>query len=236
MNRQRMFSSAVFLCSIFGTSISNASLVLSEVMYDPSSTDNNLEWIEIFNNGPSSINLSGYSLGWGGNDYTYGNLTLSGSIASGSYFVIGGPSSDATNANPLFDLAIDFSPDMQNGGTQSDGVALFNITADMITAGSIPIDAVIYDLDGNLAGLLGADGLAAMPMVGDAPAGSSIERMDLIGNWAIQSTPTPGFGPLVYEGSNEQVSPVPLPPSLAMFIPGLLSLFGIQRFSRRQPS
>jgi hypothetical protein len=232
MNKKGIFSS-VFLCAVFsGVPQANASLVLSEVMYDPSSADNEYEWVELFNNSASSIDLSGFSLGWGGSDYTYGTLQLSGSIASGDYFVIGGPLSGDSNGNPVFDLALDFSTGIQNGGTQSDGLALFDLTSDMIMAGTTPVDAVIYDLDDNLAGLIGTDGLPALPMVGDAPSGSSIERLDLTGNWGIQAEPTAGYGPLAYD----QVSPVPVPPALFLFLPGLLSLFGFQKFSRRQPS
>ena len=232
MYKKGIFSFGVFAVLVSGVSQANAGLILSEVLYDPSSSDDGYEWVELFNNSATSIDLSGYSLGWGGNDYTYGTLQLSGSIGSGDYFVIGGPSGGATNGNPVFDLALDFNPGLQNGGTQSDGVALFAQTADMIMAGTIPIDAVIYDLDENLAGLIGVDGLAAMPMVGDASGGSSIERLDLAGSWGIQSDPTAGYGPLAYE----QVATVPIPSTLFLFLPGLLGLFGVQSVSRRQPS
>lgn len=104
--------------------------------------------------------------------------------------------------------------------------------SDLITVGTVPIDAVIYDLDGNLAGLIGIDGLPALPMVGDAGSGSSIERLDLVGSWDIQSNPTAGYGPLMHE----QVSAVPVPPALFLLVSGLMGLFSVQRASRRQPS
>ena len=232
MIRKGTFSS-IFLYAVFsGVSPANAGLILSEVMYDPSSSDDGYEWVELFNNSSSTIDLSGFSLGWGGSDYTYGTMQLGGSVVSGDYFMIGGPSSGSVNGNPVFDLVMDFNPGIQNGGTQSDGLALFSMTSDLIMAGTIPIDAVIYDLDGNSAGLIGIDGLPALPMVGDAGSGSSIERLDLAGNWSIQSVPTAGYGPLLYE----QVSTVPVPPALFLFASGLMGLFGVQRVSRRQPS
>ena len=232
MIRKGIFSSAFLYVLFSGIPQANAGLILSEVMYDPSSTDNGYEWVELFNNSPNTIDLSGFSLGWGGSDYTYGTLQLSGSIASGDYFVVGGPDSGVSNANPVFDLALDFNPGLQNGGAQSDGLALFDLVSALITGATTPIDAVIYDLDGNLAGLIGVDGLSVLPMVGDTPAGSSIERLDLVGSWGIQSNPTAGYGPLVYE----QASTVPIPSTLLLFLPGLLGLFGAQSFSRRQPS
>ncbi|MDH5191017.1 MAG: lamin tail domain-containing protein [Gammaproteobacteria bacterium] len=232
MNRKRIFSSVLFFGLFSNLPQAHAGLILSEVMYDPVSADDSYEWVELFNNSASTIDLSNYSLGWGGSDYTYGTMQLSGSITSGSYFVVGGPLSGVTNGSPLFDLALDFNPGLQNGGTQSDGVALFDMTSDLITAVTVPIDAVIYDLDGNLAGLMGSDGLPALPMVGDAASGYSIERLNLAGDWDIQSAPTAGYGPLMYE----QVATVPIPSTLLLFVPGLMSLLGVQKFSRRQPS
>ncbi len=232
MFRKGIFSSFFLFVVFSGVSPANAGLILSEVMYDPSGSDGDYEWVELFNNSSSTIDLSGFSLGWGGSDYTYGSMQLDGSVASGDYFIIGGPSSSSANGNPVFDLVMDFNPGIQNGGTQSDGLALFGMTSDMVMAGTIPIDTVIYDLDGNLAGLIGIDGLPALPMVGDAGSGSSIERLDLAGNWGIQSDPTAGYGPLLYE----QVLTVPIPSTLFLFVPGLIGLFGVQRVSRRQPS
>lgn len=98
MFRKGIFPS-VFLYAVFsGVSQANAGLILSEVMYDPSSSDDGYEWVELFNNSANMIDLSDFSLGWGGSDYTYGTMQLGGSVASGDYFVIGGPSSGSTMA------------------------------------------------------------------------------------------------------------------------------------------
>ena len=58
-------------------------LWVSEVMYNPSGGDNGNEWVELFNAGGSVIDLSNYSLGWGGADYTTGVVQLSGTIPAG---------------------------------------------------------------------------------------------------------------------------------------------------------
>ncbi len=181
-----------------------AQLVLSEVLYDVDSTDDGLEWVELYNAGEAAVNLSGYSLGNGGTDYLYSTAQLSGTIQPGQTFVVGGPTSSGTNGNPTFDLVINFNPDIQNSGTAADGVALFDVPAAQLTAVTVPIDAVIYG-PVNSNGLIDETGVANAPEVGDASPGSSIERTDLAGSWQIQSSPTPNTTPL---GSTNQAPTV----------------------------
>ena len=40
-----------------------AEVVISEIMYDPQNADTNREWVEIFNNGASAVNLGGWQFG-----------------------------------------------------------------------------------------------------------------------------------------------------------------------------
>jgi hypothetical protein len=170
------------------------SLVLSEVMYDPSGADAGFEWVELKNAGTQAIDLSTFSLGYGGGDYTDGTAQLAGTVAPGAAFVVGGPASDGSNGNPVYDLVLDFTPDLQNAGTVGDGLALFAVTADQITATTVPVDAVVYGPN-NDSGLIDETGIASAPDVGDAPAGSSIERLTAGGTWQIQAVPTPNAAP-----------------------------------------
>lgn len=174
----------------------SAQLVLSEVFYDAAGGDDGLEWVELVNLGGSAIDLSAYSLGNGGSSYTSSKVQLSGTIAAGGVFVVGGPTADASNGTPSFDQVVDFSPDFQNGGTTADGVALFDLPAAQVTGVTVPIDTVLYG-GSNTSGLIDETGVASAPEVGDAPAGSSIERTDVAGSWQIQASPTPGSSPLV---------------------------------------
>ena len=169
-------------------------LVLSEVLYDSEGPDGQLEWIELFNGGEVAVDLSGWSLGWGGSDYAAGSLALQGRIESGAYFVLGGPESGPANGDPTLDWAIDLSPDLQNSGEIADGVALFALPAEAITSESVPDSAVIYGEE-NASGLLDSTGLPGWVDVGDAPPGASLEFRGDPG-WAIQLEPTPGDGPL----------------------------------------
>ncbi len=171
-------------------------LLLSEVFYDRAGgSDDGYEWVELYHSGTGTIDLSLFSLGNGGTSYTSSTVQLSGTIEPGEVFVVGGPTSDADNGNPIYDQTVDFSPDFQNSGSTGDGVALFNVPAVAITASTVPIDAVIYGPN-NDNGLIDETGSANPPEVGDAPGGSSIERTDLGGSWQIQGSPTPNTSPL----------------------------------------
>jgi len=165
-------------------------VILGEVFYDAADADNGLEWVELYNPTSSTINLGNYSLGNGGTDYTYSRVQLSGALPGGACWVIGGPTSNITNYLPLFNQAIDFSPDFQNGATPADGVALFSVKAISITSQTIPIDAVIYGT-ANTSGLIDETGAVNPPDVSGVPAGQSIERRDITGTWSIQSAPNP---------------------------------------------
>jgi hypothetical protein len=164
-------------------------------MYNPNGGDNGREWLELYNVTGAAIGLSGYSLGWGGADYTTGVLQLSGILAAGGYFVVGGPTSDANNANPTYDLVANFAPDLQNPLLVSDGIALFDVPAASITAATVPIHALIYGRFFNLNGLLDEQGNPGAIDAGVAPAGDSLE-FDGTG-WAVQASPSPGSGGLL---------------------------------------
>ena len=155
------------------------------------------------------MDLSGYSLGWGGTDYTYGTAQLSGIIPGCTVWVVGGPLADAENGNPNYDLVINFDPDIQNSGATADGVALFDVEASQITPVTVPIDVVIYG-GSNTNNLMDETGAAGAVDVGDAPEGESIMRTSWEGNWIMNDTPHPGWdgvvspvcGPVIFDKSS----------------------------------
>lgn len=172
--------------------IASGAVILTEVLYDATGADDLLEWVEILNTTAGPLDLSDACIGNGGSDYTSSLVSLDGvTIAAGQVLVIGGPSSDANNANPTIGVAVDFSPDFQNSDTTTaDGVALFNVRCSQVTPSTVPIDAVVYG-PANTSGLLDETGAANPPDVGDAAAGQSVERVDLAGTWQIQAAPNP---------------------------------------------
>ena len=89
-------------------------LVLSEGPYDLPGSDDGLEWIETNNGTASPIDLSGYTIGYGGRTYTNETAALSGTIPAFGCSVVGGPDSTADNGNLVYDLALNFDADIQN--------------------------------------------------------------------------------------------------------------------------
>jgi len=176
------------LCEAGGCVAAGGALVLTEVFYNAVGGDDQLEWVELHNASSRSIDLSGYSLGSGGADYTYSVYQLSGTIAPGGCRVVGGPLSSDANGFPTFGQAVDFFPDIQNSGSPGDGVALFAVPAASITASTVPIDAVIYGPD-NLNRLIDETGLPGAVDVAAAIEGGSIART--ASGWRQQSSPDP---------------------------------------------
>lgn len=167
-----------------------ADLMISELFVNPAGTDNGKEWVEIYNAGDTFVDLSNYSIGNGGTDWTYSTLNLSGTIPPKGCVVVGGPTSDATNFDPVFDQAVDFNPDFQNGGSSSDGVALF--FTDAITNTDVPIDAILYSSP-NTNGLIGENGMAKTDLSPTPGSGQSLERTSASSDiFQNQASPSPG--------------------------------------------
>jgi hypothetical protein len=189
------------------TASASATPILSEVFLDPSGADDGSEWVEIFNDGGTPIDLSGYSLGWGGLDYTTGTVQLAAIVLlPGQYFVVGGPTSDASNGDPVYDQVANFTPDLENSGPSqpADGVALFDVPAALIAPATVPIDAFIYAgpvRSTNSNGLLDESGLAgAVDFVRRPPFSGYSAEFDGV-TWSRQNSPTPNAGPLTPEPS-----------------------------------
>jgi len=195
---------------------------IAEVFYDAVGADDQLEWIELANDGELPVDLGGMSLGWGGATYTSGRQALEGTIEPGGRFVVGGPLASEANASPRFDLAVDLESDLQNGGATADGVALFDVPAEELLPETIPVSVVLYG-ETNESGLLDPNGAIAKVDVADAPAGSSIERGS-DGVWRVQPAPTPGAPP----------APVSEPAALATAVASLGSIAAL--WPRRSPA
>src|SRR3989338_2550442 len=56
----------------------SARIVINEVMYDPSGDENSLEWIEIYNDGASQVDLSAYKID--GYDFDDNTIPANGHI------------------------------------------------------------------------------------------------------------------------------------------------------------
>ena len=185
-----------------------ASVVLSEVLYDSAGSDNGNAFVELF--GTPGALLDGLLLeGVNGSDGSvYRSITLAGLIPADGVYVIGDDSGDGTTlvANTDFVAAVDF----QNG---PDSIVLRD-------TGGI-LDALGY---GDFTGIVFAGEGSAAP---DVPSGSSLARSSPQGDtdnnlvdFIALDLPTPGSVP-----GSAPVSAVPLPASLWLFMTGIVGLF-----------
>jgi hypothetical protein len=167
-------------------------LVLSEVLYDPTSGPAGWQWVEIANVGATAIDLSGYSLAAGGAAYGTVRAGLGSVILPvDGCLVVGGPNGlpAPDPAAGTYTVAEAFTPPLPTSSTPASGVALFAVPlAQALPAGAIPVDSVVYGTT-NTSGLLGPDGQPGAP-VPATPPGSSLERTTA---WQVQPTPTPGI-------------------------------------------
>jgi len=211
MSRERtLFHAALGLAGLLLADAARAGVVLSEVLYDSSGTDNGNVFVELF--GLPGTVLDGLLLeGINGTDGSvYLSTALSGVIPADGIFLIGDDSGDGTTLVAGADLVAEV--DFQNG---PDSVVLRD-------AGDV-LDALGY---GDFTGAVFAgEGSAAA----DPVSGSSLARANPLvdtGNnqadFIVLDTPTPGAVP---------VGSVPLPSALTLFLSGL---FGLRALPRRR--
>lgn len=163
--------------------------ILHEVLYDLQSGDDELEWIELYNPCDVDIDLDGLELRWGGDGYV--NVgKLEGTIGASGCFVVGGPMTNDDNYNPTFDQSLDFEADLENSGTNADGIALFSAGDD------VPYDAVIYG-EMNDSALIDETGMVGAVDVPNVNRGHSIARAaaDASAAWYDEDVPTPNVCP-----------------------------------------
>lgn len=138
-------------------------VLINEVVYDPASSDDGLEWVELCNAGAEPVDLTGWTLesagtSWGATTIG-GSTSLIGSLDPGDYMLVGYGS--ITNAGA-------FGPNLQNGGSAADGLRIKD------GFGSV-IDTVIYE-GPNSNRLIDDSGLPAIGTAGTASSGDSIAR------------------------------------------------------------
>lgn len=144
-------------------------LLISEILTNPNGNDSPFEYVELiattninFATTPYSIvftdNGTATSNGWkAGSSVTYAFLINTGSVTAGQVVYVGG-SSMAPLSNGGVALRVkntgstsgdNFGSSntggvLGNGGSNCDGVAVFNITAASITSSSVPVDAIFF--------------------------------------------------------------------------------------------
>ncbi|TSJ39942.1 choice-of-anchor I family protein [Fluviicola chungangensis] len=143
----------------------NPGLVISEILPNPSGTDSPFEWIELvatsninFATTPYTVvcNNSAATLnGWiEGGTITYAFQLNSGIVNRGDVVYVGGSSmaptgtkirviNTATTAGDGFGTAASGGV-VGNGGSNGDGIAVFNLPVTSLTNSTVPVDALFY--------------------------------------------------------------------------------------------
>ncbi len=178
------------------TGVADCMPLLVEVFYDAEGGDDMLQWVELYNPCTEAIDLSTWTIGYGGADYGPPRVKgLIGTVDPGECFVVGGPSADASNGQPIYQHADDFAPGLDLAQAAGGGVALFDLPEDEVDATSVPVDAVVYGAN-NDNGLIDATGRpVAAPHVGNPAPGGSIQRTSEEPEWIAAETPLPNDCP-----------------------------------------
>jgi len=166
----------VFLFS-FSPLYSFASVSISEVMYDPSGSDDGHEWVEVYNSG-ASFDLSKWKLFEGGTNHGISAYAGGSTLATGGYAVlVDNPSKFLTDwpsfSGQIFDTVF-------SGGLNNTNGEIVTLRSDSLT----DIDSITYSSalgangDGNSLQKVGSSFTASSPTPGSAVGGGSSDTSD----------------------------------------------------------
>lgn len=172
----------IAFCFFYFTSAQNPGLIISEVLANPNGTDSCKEYVELRASQAINFSLTPYSiivnnngaatnLGWKASGaLTYAFEINTGSVAVGDVVYVGGscmtPSTNIlrainvkyVNGDANLGLA-NASGVFGNGGSNADGVAVFNLPVTAIQPSTPPVDAVFFGTGVGTASVnLGIDG------------------------------------------------------------------------------
>lgn len=153
---------------LIGTSVwsQNPGLVISEFFTNPSGSDSPFEWIELRATSTIDFSVTPYTViacnngtatsnGWiSSGSLSYAFAITTGTVNPGDVVYVGGSSmaptgtqlrtiNTATNPGDLYGNAATGGV-IGNGGTNADGIAVFNLPVSSLTNTSVPVDAIFY--------------------------------------------------------------------------------------------
>lgn len=162
---------AVIVCLFALPAYAHANMIITEIMYDPPGTDTNNEWVEVYNGGTDSVDLSKYYFHDAGPSGTAHGIKQVGSIptsvAPGAYAIIASGGDTFAAANPGLTV-LDSSFDI------SDSASSTLVIAEDSGKPPVTID----------------DQAVCDPTIGGNNDGNSLQKTDS-GTW-IAALPTPG--------------------------------------------
>ncbi len=213
----------VLIASIFFASQSKADLFLNEIL--ASTTGADTEFIEIFNSGPTTIDLSGFEIRHYESDDTgtFGDLeetnVIPGAvgsgtheIAAGEYFVIG---------NAAFETAFGFTSDF----TTNLSIENSSVTLELFNTNTMMSEYIAYMTDGGAGDMANIGGTAATPDISVGPDGTFFPAGYYLNGDGASTASILEFSPTPAASATPGAANVPEPGSLAVI--GLMGLVAL---------
>jgi hypothetical protein len=239
---------AAILAATFAATapLANAKLLITEAMPDPAGTDADREWFEIYNSGPTALNIGGYSVGDGlvstgtSSGEGLGTFPAGTTIASGQVMIIAirnagftslfgashpGLNADFEFANPLgTSTTLADDPNVPNL-PQRTGWGVSDASLGMANGGD---DVGIVDPDGNIVDMVSYGPSSMITSWADV-ASATIQRIP-----ANQDTDTGAEWSYVTGLANSTPGTVAVPEPASCWALGLAGLAVLRRRRRRR--
>ncbi|MES2556905.1 MAG: choice-of-anchor I family protein [Bacteroidota bacterium] len=154
-----------FVFQAFASFSQNPGLVISELLANSAGTDNAFEWVELVATKPIDFSVTPYSVvvcnngtattnGWiSGGALSYGFAITTGTVNTGDVVYVGGSTMLPTGTKLRTINVVTTAGDgfgnaaagvFGNGGTNADGIAVFDMAIGSLTNSSVPVDALFY--------------------------------------------------------------------------------------------
>lgn len=171
-----------FLAPSFGIGSVQAAghILITEVVYDPESSEPGAEWVELYNPTATAVDLTGWLIGDSGATDPLPVFVL----LPNQYLVVASKKAEFDAAFPGFTGNLVSLDDAIGGGLNNDGDWVRLLAPDAAT----PVDAMSY----------GKNTAAFNPSCPDVPEGQSLARVpseldtDAAADWIAQAAPNPG--------------------------------------------
>lgn len=163
---KKLLLSLCCAASLTASAQTGPGLVISEFLPNPAGTDSPFEYVELVATRTIDFSITPYSVVWcnngtatasgwvSGGALSYGFNITSGTVNQGDVVYVGGTSmaptgtqlrainTGTTNGDGFG--TFNTSGVMGNGGTNADGIAVFDVAVTSLTSTTVPVDAVFY--------------------------------------------------------------------------------------------
>ncbi len=193
-------------------------MVISEYLANPAGTDSPLEYVELVATRPIDFTVTPYTVvfanngtattnGWrAGAALTYAFAITTGNVAAGDVVYVGGSSmapvgtklrtiDTGTTAGDGAIGNANATGVLGNGGTNADGIAVFDVAVASLTSSTVPVDAIFLGTGTGTAVVSGGTAGYELP-VNDRYTGGKLQSTSFFALDPVSGTPTHATGTL----------------------------------------